>query len=528
MPTTQGLSTLRSMLVRLLGGLALVVAVLIAAAAMGTVITARNYRDAADLSMRRATSANQLLVDMLDAETGYRGYVLTGDASYLRPYHESLARYPDDLAALGELVSTEPPLYRRAERLDQVAQRWFREADTVIELRQRNPREAIQRVNQGVAKREIDEYREGFSQLRSAVVSLRERDLRKADHRRNIILVVIVVVAALAMVVLAGSVGRLWRKVGDPIAQLALGVGRVARGRLSDPVKVQPGSVRELAQLIRGFNAMQLQVFQQRDAVAAAARREVAQQTERRLWETVQNGLLPDRLPNTPVYRVAARYRPAEAALLVGGDFYDTYLLSDGRLAVMVGDVTGHGADSAALAAGLRFGWRTMVAVDPRPHRVIRALNAQMARPDLRGKGIYASILYVLISPDGTGVYTRAGHPPPVLLQPDACRELAGEARGPLLGVSDDPEWPEVPLVIGPGETLVMFTDGLVEAGAPEREQFGVDRVCGVLYAERASAAQIRLERAVDAARRHDRGRLRDDVVVLAVERVLRIPQQPT
>ncbi|MCB0881794.1 MAG: SpoIIE family protein phosphatase [Thermoleophilia bacterium] len=520
--------TLRAMLIRLLGALALVLAVLIVAAAMGTVVTSRSYRDAAELSMRRSTGANQLLIDILDAETGYRGYVLTGSDAYLEPYSESRTRYPNDLAVLRELTRSEPDLIARAEALDATAQRWFRETTTVLSLRQRDPAAAIARINQGAAKRETDEFRRQFALLRADVLRLRARDLREADRRRNLVLGVIVLVAVLALAVLAGSVRRVWRNVGDPIAQLALGVGRVARGRLSDPVGVQSGSVREMAQLIRGFNAMQLQVFQQRDAVAAAARREVAQQTERRLWETVQNGLLPERLPNTPVYRVAARYRPAETALLVGGDFYDTYLLADGRLAVMVGDVTGHGATSAAQAAGLRFGWRTMVAVDPRPHVVVAALNAQMARAELRSNGVFASIIYALIGPDGTGVYTRAGHPPPVLAGADGCRELLSEERGPLLGVVDDPSWPEVPLEIAEGETLVMFTDGLVEAGAPEREQFGVERVCDVLYAERASAAQVRLERAMDAARRHDRGRLRDDVVIVAVERIARIDEYPT
>ena len=78
--------------------------------------------------------------------------------------------------------------------------------------------------------------------------------------------------------------------------------------------------------------------------MAAAARREAAQRTERELWETVQNGLLPARLPSVRGLKLAARYRPAERALLVGGDFYDAMTLPDGRLAVMVGDMAGHGA----------------------------------------------------------------------------------------------------------------------------------------------------------------------------------------
>ena len=112
---------------------------------------------------------------------------------------------------------------------------------------------------------------------------------------------------------------QLWRRVGGPDRRCSsAGVGRVTRGRLSDPIPPSREAVRELAELMEGFNLMQSEVRQERDAVAAAARREAAQKTERALWETVQNGLLPERLPAVRGLRLAARYRPAERALLVG------------------------------------------------------------------------------------------------------------------------------------------------------------------------------------------------------------------
>lgn len=525
MSTGRELLSLRGVLARLVVALGVVLAVLIMAAAMGTIGTSRNYRDAAQIAVQRSDAANQLLVDMLDAETGYRGYVMTGNTSFLLPYSQARTRYPNDLEQLRELAADDPILSAGVVELEQIAARWFREVTQIVRMRQAGRvGEAVERINQGVAKEHIDDFRLSFTTLNEDVIAVREADLRTADTWRNRMLVTIVVVALLALGVLGASVRRLWNKVGGPIGQLALGVGRVARGRLSDPVRVHPGSVRELAQLIRGFNAMQLQVFQQRDAVAAAARREVAQRTERRLWETVQNGLLPSRLASVPGYRVVARYRPAERALLVGGDFYDTYTLSDGRLAVLVGDVTGHGATSAAQAAGLRFGWRTMVAANPTPAVVLGALNAQMARPELRSQGIFASLIYVLLSPDGRGTFVCAGHPAPLLLGRDGCREVRAHDRGPLLGVIDSPEWPEVPIHVRPGETLVLFTDGLVEAGAPEIEQFGAARACAVLFNERTAAAEARLERLVDAARRYHHGRLRDDVVVMAIERAAASP----
>ena len=101
------------------------------------------------------------------------------------------------------------------------------------------------------------------------------------------------VAALLALIMVAIVSRQLWRRIGGPIALLSAGVGRVTRGRLSDPVPASREAVRELAELVDGFNLMQREVREERDAVAAAARREAAQKTERTLWETVQSGLLP-------------------------------------------------------------------------------------------------------------------------------------------------------------------------------------------------------------------------------------------
>lgn len=418
-------------------------------------------------------------------------------------------------------MSGEPDLERLVDDLDRRAQLWFSEATELVRLRrQLRQADALQRINQGIAKDLLDAFRTEFGVLRAEVEAARQQALAAADRRRNITLIAIILSALLALVVVLVIVRQLWERVGGPIALLALGVGRVARGRLSDPVPGSRTSVRELAELTGGFNAMQRQVLQQRDAVAAAARREVAQRTERRLWETVQNGLLPARLPGFPGHRVVARYRPADAALLVGGDFYDAEVLPDGRLAVVVGDMAGHGAASAAQAAGLRFGWRTMVAADPAPAAVMRALNAQMARPELRSEGLFASLVYGLVDPDGTSTFTCAGHPAPIVLSPGGCRVLEPAATAPLLGVMDDAAWPATEFVLAPGETLVMFTDGLLDAGASTGEGFGAERACALLVGERRSAVELRVERLVDAARRYDGGRLRDDVVVMAVERL--------
>lgn len=263
---------------------------------------------------------------------------------------------------------------------------------------------------------------------------------------------------------------------------------------------------------------MQREVREERLAVAASARREAVQRTERQLWETVQQGLLPSRLPAVPGLRLAARYRPSERSLLVGGDFYDAMLLDDGRLAVMVGDMAGHGAAAAAQAAALRFGWRTLVAVDPDPAAVLSALNTQMGTPEQRAEGLFASAIHMLLRADGHLEFALAGHPAPFLLTADGCNEVDPPRPGPLLGVIDRAEWPVAEAQLPAGGTIVLYTDGLIEARR-DADIFGGERARAVLVRERRAALELRVRRLIDAARRHEDERLRDDVVVLAIER---------
>jgi sigma-B regulation protein RsbU (phosphoserine phosphatase) len=159
-----------------------------------------------------------------------------------------------------------------------------------------------------------------------------------------------------------------------------------------------------------------------------------------------------------------------------------------------------------------------MTAVDPDPARVFSALNAQMARPELRLEGLFATVIYALVDQDGNGIFASAGHPPPLMLGRDDCTRLVPVGSGPLLGAMDFAEWPITAFSLAPGETLVLYTDGLLEAGSND-DLFGTDRAQDVLCQERAAAVEARVERLIEAARRHDAGLFRDDVVVMALER---------
>jgi len=523
----RGPGSLRGVLAALVAALALVLGVLIAVALLGMITTARDYRDGAERALTRQTAANQLLIDLLSAQSANRAYILLARGDDLTAYTTARDRYPGQMAALMATLGDQPELEASADAVDRTAGLWFSEAVELIRLRRAgNAEKARRRINEGISEARFNAFRAEHARLLDEIENVRLDGLAGNDRRRRLTFYSIAAAALLTLVMVAFASRQLWRRVGGPVALLSAGVGRVTRGRLTDPIPPSREAVRELAELMDGFNLMQSEVRQERDAVAAAARREAAQKTERMLWETVQSGLLPERLPAVRGLRLAARYRPAERALLVGGDFYDAVVLPDGRLAVMVGDMAGHGAPAAAQAAGLRFGWRTLVSVNPNPAAVLAALNAQMATPDQRAEGLFASIIYMLIDPSGSVSFAPAGHPPPFLLTAAGCQPLEPLRSGPLLGVFDEAEWPVTHASLPPGGTIVLYTDGLIEArqGA---DTFGVERACAVLAAERRAALQLRVERLIEAARRHEDQSLRDDVVIVAVERPVPIPWAP-
>lgn len=515
--------SLRRLLARLVAALAAVLALLVVVAVLGMVLSAREYRRGSQFGVARQAAANLVLTDLLSAETGSRGYTLTGRSDYLRPYRDASTSRKRDVRRLRMLVRGNRALAESAASVDRAGQAWFAEVEALVNVRMRlGGRAAVARVQNGTAKALQDAFRVEYDRLLELIAGERRQSLQRADMRRRLTLLLVGASALLAIAVAAAVARRIWKRIGGPVADLDQGVRRVALGDLSTAVPRRPAAVRELGALVAGFNQMQVDLVAQRDQVAIAARRDAALQAERELWKTVQSGLLPARLPRAPWMRLAARYRPSEADLLIGGDFYDAVLLPDGRLCLVVGDVSGHGAPAAAKAAGLRFAWRTMVMIDSHPPAVLRVLNGQIGTPDERAQGRFASLIHLIVSPDGGIEFAIAGHPPPLLLTEAGCEPIAVGEPGPPIGVFDDADWDVVRTDLPDGATLVCFTDGLIEARR-DGEQFGTSRACEVLVRERRSPVERRVTELIDAARRFDDANLRDDLVVLALERPNRI-----
>ncbi|GII99820.1 PAS domain-containing protein [Sediminihabitans luteus] len=177
-----------------------------------------------------------------------------------------------------------------------------------------------------------------------------------------------------------------------------------------------------------------------------------------RAAEALQRSLLPATLPVVEGWRIEARYQPSDGGY-AGGDWYDAMLLPGGRLAVVVGDVTGHGLAASATMGQLRNGLRALLSVGGGPDAVLMNLDA-LARLTLPGE--VATVVVAVVDPsDGTVEYATAGHPPPLVVAPGSA-EFAPRVVGAPVGVGDLPRAGGTTRV-EPGGALVLYSDGLVE-----------------------------------------------------------------
>jgi serine phosphatase RsbU (regulator of sigma subunit) len=229
----------------------------------------------------------------------------------------------------------------------------------------------------------------------------------------------------------------------------------------------------------------------------------------------LQTSLLPPHLPEIPGAVLAAAYHPAWDGLQVGGDFYDVFTTAEGQWYLVIGDVCGKGAEAAAVTALARYTLRTAAARRRSPAAILRWVGDAMVRQDAaRGRFCTIACAHVDLLRTPTRVTVACGgHPLPVL------RRAGGEvtevgAAGTLLGLASDPTLQDRTAELHPGDTLVLYTDGLTEARAPHWV-WGPDEL-----ADAVAAAPAELPALVDAlvaAALVPGAALRDDLAVLAL-----------
>jgi serine phosphatase RsbU (regulator of sigma subunit)/anti-sigma regulatory factor (Ser/Thr protein kinase) len=269
--------------------------------------------------------------------------------------------------------------------------------------------------------------------------------------------------------------------------------------RLLDQLATQAAPALRVAQLVR----------QQQ----AEARQRERLEHELRVARFIQETLLPRNLPDLDGWGVGAHWQPAQA---VGGDFYDFLELPDGRLAIIVGDVTDKGVPAALVMASTRTIVRAAAERLVSPGEVLARANNLLC-PDIPPK-MFVTCLYAVLEPhSGRLEFANAGHNLPYRRTRSGIEELW--ATGMPLGLMPDMHYEEATVALEPGDTLLVYSDGLIEAHNPRRDMYGFPRLRGLMASHPGGSTLI--DALVDdlAAFTGDGWEQEDDVTFVTLER---------
>ena len=248
-----------------------------------------------------------------------------------------------------------------------------------------------------------------------------------------------------------------------------LGVPLLVGGRVIGVLHV--GSLSD-----RPFDQQDVELLQLAADRAALAVHSLMSQDDALAAVALQRSLLPTALPAVPGLGLAARYVTGSGA--VGGDWFDVFVLPDGKLGVVVGDVAGSGLEAAVIMGRMRSALRAYVLETPDPATALRMLDRKIQYFE---PNAMATVLYGLYTPE-TGDFTvsSAGHLPPVLAAPGGQAGLLPLRPDPPIGTADDPQRRSATFFIPPGALLCCYTDGLVERRGQVLDQ-GMDTLAATL-----------------------------------------------
>ncbi len=231
--------------------------------------------------------------------------------------------------------------------------------------------------------------------------------------------------------------------------------------------------------------------------------------------DTMQRSLLPRAAPELPGLELGDVYESA-ARVEVGGDVYDYLTLEDGRLAVVLGDVTGHGVDATADMAMAKYVFRSLAREHVDPGKFLAAANDVVSSDIAPGRFI-TMVELVIDTAKGEVACASGGHPAPRLVHPDGTVEGI-LARGLALGIDAPQVYETVTAEFAPGAIVVAYTDGVVE-GRRDGEQYGVQRLDALLSERRSLPPREIAEAALAACREWTEGELTDDFAVVVIKR---------
>src|SRR5258706_306496 len=247
---------------------------------------------------------------------------------------------------------------------------------------------------------------------------------------------------------------------------------------------VAEDDVRLLAQIAR-FAAVTLERTRLREEAFAKAKID----EELRTAYTIQRRLLPDALPEIEGYRFAGANRPCKT---VSGDYYDVVVRPDGRIYFVIADVSGKGITAALVMSSVATAFAIFTRTDPTPADLMRDMNATLA-PKTSPSKFVNMVADVLDPATGIVAFANAGHVPPLLVSKSGVEAM--RSTDIVVGILPNAHYRNQSLTLAPGDSLVLFTDGVTEAENLAEEQLGLDPICEMLLSMHSSEASAILDR---------------------------------
>ena len=242
----------------------------------------------------------------------------------------------------------------------------------------------------------------------------------------------------------------------------------------------------------------------------------VALQNELEVASKMQQSILPASFPETPAYEI---FGNMEAAREVGGDFFDVITLEDGRMGIAIADVSGKGVPAALFMMSSRTLLKGAAIGMPQPGDVLREVNSLLS--DDNDSLMFVTLFYAVYDPaNGKLSYANGGHNPPLIVHPDGSSEELPTTEGVALGVMGDLDYEQGEIELAPGDTAVLYTDGVSEAMNASEEEFGMERLHQVFANASQTDARSANSAVFDAVRAFADGTPQsDDITCLTLRR---------
>lgn len=327
----------------------------------------------------------------------------------------------------------------------------------------------------------------------------------------------IVLIGTIVLVLLTGAFGwRLAYTISTPILELRDGVRRIGEGDFS--IAVREAGIPEVVELKQSVNELGRQLTEYMTNLTREVQARQAVESELNVASQIQQSLLPHCFPPFPDHKEFSLHAINRAAKQVGGDFYDFFFVAPNRLAILIGDVSGKGVPASLFMAVTRTVMRIVCTHKDDVGEALASANRLLCRD--KDTDMFVTLFLAYYDLDtGKLEYANGGHNPPFLLNPDGSSVMLEKIGGLILAIDPDEVYEKGTQTIAPGQTLVLYTDGVTEAMSPTREPYDEERFAELLRGLAKAPVNELCETVIQTVMAYQQGNQFDDITVLAWRR---------